>query len=171
MKSSRVSESTRVQEPFLNELRKARRQVEVYLRSGVRLQGLLASFDAHMILLSGARQHTVFKHEIASIARLPFSKRRARHEPAPAQLPERPPEDAGPIRRRVEVSRKPSAESPRWAAQTAEPAHRAGLEASTPPPQPVRTPGERPVLKLKRATSAAASEGPADAPAQHAEAD
>jgi RNA chaperone Hfq len=64
----------RVQEPFLNELRKSRRAVQVYLRSGQRLEGILASFDPQMIQLSGAMQHTVFKHEIMSIARAPLRK-------------------------------------------------------------------------------------------------
>jgi RNA chaperone Hfq len=67
----------RVQEPFLNELRKSRRNVHVYLRSGQRLEGILASFDPHMIQLSGAKQHTVFKHEIMSIARAPGRKPKA----------------------------------------------------------------------------------------------
>jgi RNA chaperone Hfq len=66
--------SKRVQEPFLNELRKSRRNVQVYLRSGRRLEGVLASFDPHMIQLVGTEQHTVFKHEIMSIARAPARK-------------------------------------------------------------------------------------------------
>jgi RNA chaperone Hfq len=64
----------RVQEPFLNELRKSRRNVQIYLRSGRRLEGVLASFDPHMIQLDGAEQQTVFKHEIMSIARAPMRK-------------------------------------------------------------------------------------------------
>jgi small nuclear ribonucleoprotein (snRNP)-like protein len=46
----------------------------VYLRSGRRLEGVLSSFDPHMIQLDGAEQHTVFKHEIMSIARAPARK-------------------------------------------------------------------------------------------------
>ncbi len=68
------SSGKRVQEPFLNELRKSRRNVQVYLRSGRRLEGILASFDPHMIQLRGAEQQTVFKHEIMSIARAPARK-------------------------------------------------------------------------------------------------
>jgi len=68
------SNGKRVQEPFLNELRKSRRNVQVYLRSGRRLEGVLSSFDPHMIQLDGAEQHTVFKHEIMSIARAPARK-------------------------------------------------------------------------------------------------
>ena len=64
----------RVQEPFLNELRKSRRNVQVYLRRGLRLEGVLASFDPHMIQLRGTEQHAVFKNEIMSIARAPFRK-------------------------------------------------------------------------------------------------
>jgi RNA chaperone Hfq len=67
----------RVQEPFLNELRKSRRNVHVYLRSGARLEGVLASFDAHMIQIRGAEQQTIYKHEIVSILRAPFGKPKA----------------------------------------------------------------------------------------------
>ena len=64
----------RVQEPFLNDLRKSRRNVHVYLRSGARLEGVLASFDAHMIQIRGAEQQTIYKHEIVSILRAPFGR-------------------------------------------------------------------------------------------------
>jgi len=74
MSDDSPSGAKRVQEPFLNELRKSRRNVQVYLRSGRRLEGVLASFDPHMIQLDGAEQHTVFKHEIMSIARAPARK-------------------------------------------------------------------------------------------------
>lgn len=41
----------RSQEPFLNDLRKRKLHVEVYLMSGVRLTGTIESFDAQMVLL------------------------------------------------------------------------------------------------------------------------
>ena len=85
----------RVQEPFLNELRKSRRTVHVYLRSGARLEGVLASFDAHMIQIRGSEQQTVYKHEIVSILRAPFGKpkgagpRMSAQRPSGARSPER----------------------------------------------------------------------------------
>jgi host factor-I protein len=41
----------RSQEPFLNDLRKRKLHVEIYLMSGVRLTGTIESFDAQMVLL------------------------------------------------------------------------------------------------------------------------
>ncbi len=85
----------RVQEPFLNELRKSRRTVHVYLRSGARLEGVLASFDAHMIQIRGTEQQTVYKHEIVSILRAPFGKpkgagaRSSIHRPTSIRSPDR----------------------------------------------------------------------------------
>jgi len=86
MSDDSPSGAKRVQEPFLNELRKSRRNVQVYLRSGRRLEGVLASFDPHMIQLDGAEQHTVFKHEIMSIARAPARKGKPFGRRAPLQM-------------------------------------------------------------------------------------
>jgi host factor-I protein len=77
MTERHVQSQERVQEPFLNELRKSRRPVRVYLRSGLKLEGVLASFDPHMIQLEGAEQQVVFKHEIMSISRAPARRARA----------------------------------------------------------------------------------------------
>lgn len=57
----------RIQEPYLNNLRKTRRNVVVYLLSGVRLTGRIASFDQHFIALQGTDLQVVNKDAIASI--------------------------------------------------------------------------------------------------------
>jgi len=58
---------TRIQEPYLNQLRKARRNVVIYLLSGVRLTGRIASFDQHFIALQGVDLQVINKDAIASI--------------------------------------------------------------------------------------------------------
>lgn len=58
---------TRIQEPYLNQLRKTRRNVVIYLLSGVRLTGRIASFDQHFIALQGADLQVINKDAIASI--------------------------------------------------------------------------------------------------------
>jgi len=58
---------TRIQEPYLNQLRKARRNVVVYLLSGVRLTGRIASFDQHFVALQGVELQMINKDAIASI--------------------------------------------------------------------------------------------------------
>jgi host factor-I protein len=40
------------QNDFLNALRKERKRVDVYLVSGIRLTGVIASFDAFVVMLS-----------------------------------------------------------------------------------------------------------------------
>lgn len=57
----------RIQEPYLNQLRKARRNVVIYLLSGVRLTGRIASFDQHFIALQGVDLQVINKDAIASI--------------------------------------------------------------------------------------------------------
>jgi len=57
----------RIQEPYLNLLRKTRRTVVIYLLSGVRLTGRIASFDQHFIALQGADLQVINKDAIASI--------------------------------------------------------------------------------------------------------
>jgi host factor-I protein len=61
------ADDTRIQEPYLNQLRKARRNVVIYLLSGVRLTGRIASFDQHFIALQGVDLQVINKDAVASI--------------------------------------------------------------------------------------------------------
>lgn len=55
-----------LQDPFLNELRGQR--VNIYLTSGIRLAGVLTSFDRFTVLLEADNnQQLVFKHAIATV--------------------------------------------------------------------------------------------------------
>ena len=56
-----------LQEPYLNELRKERVQVSVYLVNGIKLQGQIESFDSFVVLLKGAVSQMVYKHAISTI--------------------------------------------------------------------------------------------------------
>ena len=56
-----------LQEPYLNELRKERIQVSVYLVNGIKLQGQIESFDSFVVLLKGAVNQMVYKHAISTI--------------------------------------------------------------------------------------------------------
>ena len=57
----------KLQEPYLNELRKERIQVSVYLVNGIKLQGQIESFDSFVVLLKGAVSQMVYKHAISTI--------------------------------------------------------------------------------------------------------
>ena len=58
---------TTLQDPFLNALRKERIQVSIYLVNGIKLQGVVESFDQYVILLRNTITHMVYKHAISTI--------------------------------------------------------------------------------------------------------
>lgn len=84
----------RTQEPFLNDLRKRKLHVELYLMSGVRLTGTIESFDAQMVLLkSHDTLELVNKQLISTIvpARRPVKGGRPRPDRGGMGDRERPP--------------------------------------------------------------------------------
>ena len=58
---------TTLQDPFLNALRKERIQVSIYLVNGIKLQGVVESFDQYVILLRNTIPQMVYKHAISTI--------------------------------------------------------------------------------------------------------
>ena len=44
-----------IQDPFLNEIRKEKIPVSIYLVNGIKLQGLIESFDQFVVLLKNNR--------------------------------------------------------------------------------------------------------------------
>lgn len=59
----------RLQESFLNKIRKEKVRCDVYLVNGVKLEGKIKYFDSFTILLKeGPRQVLVYKHAITTIA-------------------------------------------------------------------------------------------------------
>ena len=77
----------RIQEPYLNNLRKVRRTVVIYLVNGVKLVGKIASFDQHTVALDGHEKQVINKHAIATVM------------PAPPRPAVRKPRDATIVRR------------------------------------------------------------------------
>ncbi|WP_457639899.1 RNA chaperone Hfq [Persephonella sp.] len=58
----------RLQEQFLNQIRKSKVRVNVYLVNGVKLEGKIRYFDPFTILLKeGPRQVLVYKHAITTV--------------------------------------------------------------------------------------------------------
>lgn len=55
------------QEPFLNTLRKERVPVSIYLVNGIKLQGVVESFDQFSILLCNNNKQMVYKHAISTV--------------------------------------------------------------------------------------------------------
>ncbi len=56
-----------LQEPFLNVLRRDKVTVSVFLVNGIKLQGLIESFDQYVILLKSNVVQLVYKHAISTI--------------------------------------------------------------------------------------------------------
>ena len=58
---------TSIQDPILNDLRKQKIPVSVYLVNGVKLQGHIESFDKFVVLLRAGVSQVVYKHAISTI--------------------------------------------------------------------------------------------------------
>lgn len=56
-----------LQDPFLNTLRKEKIPVSIYLVNGIKLQGLIESFDQFVVLLKNSISQMVYKHAISTI--------------------------------------------------------------------------------------------------------
>jgi host factor-I protein len=56
-----------LQDPFLNALRKERISVSIYLVNGIKLQGIVESFDQFVVLLRNNVSQMVYKHAISTI--------------------------------------------------------------------------------------------------------
>jgi len=94
-----------VQNDYLNDLRKRRQQVQLYLVNGSRLQGLLVSFDAHTLLLRNGEFHTlVIKHMISTISPAPLEAGQGRFSGADRAARSEEGKARGPIRGRFHVS-------------------------------------------------------------------
>ena len=57
-----------VQDDFLNEIRKQKIQTAMFLMNGVKLQGVVTSFDNFSVVLNVAgHMHLVYKHAISTL--------------------------------------------------------------------------------------------------------
>jgi host factor-I protein len=57
-----------IQESFLNNARKDKSQVTIYLLSGVKLSGRIRSFDKFSLILESSHQEQlIFKHAISTV--------------------------------------------------------------------------------------------------------
>lgn len=56
-----------LQDKFLNQLRKEKIPVIMYLTNGVRLKGMIKGFDNFVVLLKDTAQQLIYKHAISTI--------------------------------------------------------------------------------------------------------
>jgi len=64
---SNVGKVPNLQDSYLNQLRKDKTSVVVYLTNGVRLRGTIKSFDSFVILLEENTQSLIYKHAVSTI--------------------------------------------------------------------------------------------------------
>ena len=58
-----------IQDTFLNNARKERSNITIYLMSGVKLSGRIRSFDKYSVVLeTNNQEQLIFKHAISTIA-------------------------------------------------------------------------------------------------------
>jgi host factor-I protein len=61
------SKNHNLQELFLNQVRKDKTPVVIFLTNGVRLKGMIKGFDNFVLLLKDANEQLIYKHAISSI--------------------------------------------------------------------------------------------------------
>ena len=62
-----VSKGHRLQDPYLNALRREKTPVSIFLVNGIKLQGQIESFDQFVILLKNTVSQMVYKHGISTV--------------------------------------------------------------------------------------------------------
>ncbi|WP_026771327.1 MULTISPECIES: RNA chaperone Hfq [Sediminibacillus] len=64
-----MSQSVNIQDQYLNQLRKERIQVTVFLLNGFQLRGTVKAFDNFTVLFdTDGKQQLIFKHAISTFA-------------------------------------------------------------------------------------------------------
>jgi host factor-I protein len=79
-----MSKGQSLQDPYLNQLRKERVPVSIFLVNGIKLQGQIESFDQFVVLLKNTVSQMVYKHAISTVV-----------PSRPVRLPRVPREDEG----------------------------------------------------------------------------
>ncbi len=64
---SNSAKGQNLQDHYLNQLRKEKIPVVIYLINGVRLKGVIKGFDSFVILLKEVSQQMIYKHAISTI--------------------------------------------------------------------------------------------------------
>lgn len=56
-----------LQDRFLNELRREKMQVSIFLVNGIKLHGVVDSFDQYVVMLKNSITQMVYKHAISTV--------------------------------------------------------------------------------------------------------
>ena len=74
-----MDKAQKIQDPFLNALRKERIPVSIFLKNGIKLQGSIESFDQFVVMLKNVTTQAIYKHAISTVVpsrnvRIPLPK-------------------------------------------------------------------------------------------------
>src|SRR6201996_2826731 len=84
-----------IQDSFLNNARKDKGLVTIYLLSGVKLSGRIRSFDKYSLVLeTNNQEQLIFKHAISTVVTTRAVQNPA-HVSSPPSIPAMPPQPAG----------------------------------------------------------------------------
>lgn len=91
----KLAQQQNIQEAFLNNARKEKIYLTIYLMSGVKLSGRIKSFDKYSVILeANAQEQLIFKHAISTVvvsrAGHPNAPHGAATTGAPGQAPSAP---------------------------------------------------------------------------------
>ncbi len=64
---SNPTKSLNLQDTYLNQLRREKTPVIIYLTNGVRLKGVIKGFDNFVILVKDISQSLIYKHAVSTI--------------------------------------------------------------------------------------------------------
>jgi host factor-I protein len=64
---SNPTKSLNIQDTYLNQLRRDKTPVVIYLTNGVRLKGMIKGFDNFVILVKDVSQSLIYKHAVSTI--------------------------------------------------------------------------------------------------------
>ncbi len=62
-----MSDNLQLQDNFLQELARGKIEVSVFLINGIKLHGIVDSFDEHVIMLKNAITQMVYKHAVSTV--------------------------------------------------------------------------------------------------------
>ncbi len=94
----KLAQQQNIQEAFLNNARKEKIYLTIYLMSGVKLSGRIKSFDKYSVILeANAQEQLIFKHAISTVVISRATHSNAPHHGAGTGVPGHAPSPQNPV--------------------------------------------------------------------------
>ena len=62
-----MDKAQKIQDSFLNALRKERIPVSIFMKNGIKLQGTIESYDKSIVMLKNVTTQVIYKHAISTV--------------------------------------------------------------------------------------------------------